>query len=127
MEKINLKENARVKEIIKAGFPQYAKLTAFIAVFPESGININSYWSGGSRDEFCIVHLPTLTRKLLPTSTHPYFDMKSVEGSTPDVVAKGGSLTLIRLPVEFALVCAGTFDGRPATARVYLNSLLGAG
>jgi hypothetical protein len=67
-----------------------------------------------------------LQRKSLPTRTHPYFDI-TVRGlantENADVeVDHVGNITLRRLPDGFALVAAGTFCGKAATAHVYLNA-----
>jgi hypothetical protein len=72
------------------------------------------------------VELSSLQRKSLPTRTHPYFDV-AVRGlnntENADIEVDGvGNVTLKRLPEGFALVAAGTFCGKPATAHVYLNS-----
>ena len=114
-----------VKRVVLAAFPSYRKHGAVISEFPEHGVNINSYWDGGSRDEYAIVELASNTRKALPTSTHPYFDVARrglVNPESPDVaVDHVGNITLKHLPEGFALVSAGTFCGKPATAHVYLN------
>jgi hypothetical protein len=88
-------------------------------------LSINSYWDGGSRTEFAVVELASLQRKSLPTRTHPYFDV-AVRGLTnaenADLeVDQVGNVTLKHLPEGFALVAAGTFCGKAATAHVYLN------
>ena len=122
---IELKQDPSLKRIILAGFPNYRKRSAFVSVFGERGQNINSYWDGGSRDEYAIVELATLARKSLPTSTHPYFDI-SARGlsSTQDdyvTIDHVGNVSLKRIPQGYALVSAGTFCGKPATAHVYFH------
>ena len=124
MQTIQLKTAPEVRRVIAAAFPSYRKQAAFLSVF-NGGVSINSYWDGGSRDEFAIVELANMNRKSLPTRTHPYFDI-AVKGLTnqenQDVsVDHVGNVTLKHLPEGFALVSAGTFCGKPATAHVYLN------
>ncbi len=123
---IALKEHPEVKRIILAAFPGYKKHRAFICTFGQSGHSINSYWDGGSRSEYAIVHLPTLQRKSLPTSTHPYFDVARqglANAENQDLtVDHVGNVTLKNLPVDFALVQAGISCGKPATASVMVNA-----
>lgn len=122
---IELKNAPEIRKLVRIAFPDYRKLRASINVFPECGININSYWGGGSRDEYAIVELSTMTRKALPTSTHPYFDIaRHGLANRSNAVLEtdhAGNVTLKVLPENFALVCAGTFCGKPATASVYLS------
>jgi hypothetical protein len=122
LQTIDLKAYPAIKRIILAAFPGYKKHRAFISDFGPSGKNINSFWDGGSRAEYAIVHLPTTTRKALPTSTHPYFDVASrgIAGESADVeVSDRGLITLKHLPPGFALVEAGTSCGKAATAHVF--------
>lgn len=124
LEPITLKTAPELKRVISAGFPSYKKLRAFLSAFPESGMNINSFWDGGSRDEYAIVELATNRRKNLPTSTHPYFDVerKGIAGESEVItVSDRGNITLKTLPEGFALVSCGIFCGKTATAHVYLN------
>jgi hypothetical protein len=125
LQAIELKSAPEVKRVIVAGFPGYKKHRAFLSAFPESGKNINSYWDGGSRDEYAIVELSTMQRKPMPSSTHPYFDIARHGMANQDngIVESDhvGNITLKMLPEGFALVSAGTFCGKQATAHVYLN------
>lgn len=124
IQTVTLKTSPEVKRVILAAFPSYKKHSAFLSVF-NGGHSINSYWDGGSRDEYAIVELATLTRKTLPTRTHPYFEIAArglCNQETQDVhVDHVGNVTLKHLPDGFALVSAGTFCGKPATAHVFLN------
>ncbi len=126
MESIELKMNPEVRAVILAAFPSYRKHKAFVHVFGEHGHGINSYWDGGSRNEYAIVHMPTRQCKAMPTSTHPYFDIarRGLAGAeSPDVTIDGrGNVTLKRLPEDFALVQAGTFSGKPAMASIFVNA-----
>ena len=123
-ESITLKDHPEVKRVVLAAFPSYRKLKATLSAF-NGGININSYWDGGTRNEYSIVELATLQRKSLPTRTHPFYDVavKGLCGAENEVVSVDhvGNITLKVLPEGFALVEAGTFCGKPATAHIYLN------
>lgn len=122
---VKVKENPEIKRIILAAFPNYKKHNAFVSVF-NGGANISSYWSGGSRDEHAIVEIATGRRKNLPTQTHPYFDIASRGlANTQDEfvsVDNAGNVTLKILPPGYALVTAGTFCGKAATASIKFNS-----
>jgi hypothetical protein len=123
--KVKLSTTPDLNQVIQRAFPSYRKLNCFVTTFPEAGVNINSYWDGGSRREYALVELSTMQRKSLPTNSLPYFDkasrgMANLENpavSTDHV----GNITLKYLPVNFVLVEAGTFCGKSATAFVYVN------
>lgn len=123
---IELKSAPDVKRVITAAFPSYRKQRAFVSVFPEHGKTINSYWDGGSRDEYAIVELETGRRHALPTATHPYFDVTryGLVNTQDDYVSVDhvGNVTLKALPDGFALVQAGTFCGKPSPAHLYVNA-----
>jgi hypothetical protein len=123
METITLKTAPEISKIVKAAFPAYKKQKVFLSVF--SPKSINTYWDGGSRDEYALVDLSSMRTKSLPTSTHPFFDVQdhglaNTNGNhvTVDHV---GNITLNAIPEGFALVSAGTFCGKPATAHVRLH------
>ncbi len=123
---IELKANQDIKRLIAAAFPSYKKHKAFVYVFGEHGKSINSYWDGGSRSEYAIVELATGARKSLPTQSHPYYDIArgGLANAENEVLSVDhvGNVTLKVLPEGYALVQAGTFCGKPATAFVYLNA-----
>jgi len=123
-QSIELRQAPEVKRLVLAAFPSYRKLRASIAAFPGC-VNINSYWDGGSRSEFALVELATMVRKPLPTRTHPFFEVaaRGMANQESEVlkVDHVGNVSLKVLPEGFALVEAGTFCGKPATAHVYLN------
>jgi hypothetical protein len=124
MTTFNLKTQPELKRVITAAFPNYRKHNAWLSEFRPT--EINSYWDGGSRDEYAIVDLVTGQRKNLPTSTHPYFDVAryGVQGENEMVaVSERGNITLKLLPENFALVRSGTFCGKPATAHVFVNAV----
>jgi hypothetical protein len=102
---------AGIGELVSKTFPSNRKP---IKVGEFRGpMNINSYWSGGSRDEFKLIDLETKEIFSVPSS-HPYFDMKE-NGE------RVGELEIKELPPNTALVCGGTFCGKPATVRVLLR------
>lgn len=117
---VELRHDPRMKAIVRAAFPRYAKRRAYVSVFSSHGERINSYWDGGSRDEYAIVELATLRPSTLPTATHPYFDLAARGvASTEDeyvTVDHVGNVRLKAIPPGFVLVQAGTFCGKPATA-----------
>lgn len=119
-----LKLYPEIKRVIVAAFPNYKKKKAMVSVF-KGEVNVNSYWSEGSRSEYGIVELATMSRKLLPTPTHPYFDVanRGLAGTGNRVLSADhvGNITLKELPSGYALVSAGTFCGKPATTHVYFN------
>ena len=123
---VHLRNAPEVKRVIQAAFPEYRKLKAYLSAFPEGGKQINSYWDGGSRSYYKLVHIPTLQSYFAgPLTSHPYFDierhgmaLKQDDYVTVDHV---GNVTLKTLPESWALVESGIFCGKPATAHVYLN------
>jgi hypothetical protein len=121
METVNLKSSPEVHRVITAAFPGYKKHNAFLSAFSDCGVEINSYWDGGSKSVFVLVDLATLARKALPTSSHPYFDMHAASGQTPDVIVDRGNVTLTQLPEGVVLIEGGTFCGKTATAHVHVN------
>lgn len=122
---IELKDAKEIRHLIQQGFPTYKKRTAFLSEFGAHGVNINSYWDGGSRDEYALVELATGARRTLPTATHPYFDIagRGLANQQDDIVEidRGGNIRLKVLPEGFALIRAGWFCGKPAIAHVFLN------
>lgn len=123
---VELKTNFDLKRIISAAFPDYKKKTAWISPFSERGVQINSYYDGGTRSLFAIVNLETGECKPLPTQTHPYYNIaaKGLTDQSNGVLSvdRGGNVTLMVLPEGYALVEAGSFCGKPATAHIFLNS-----
>lgn len=123
MTTIELKTAPEISRIVKAAFPGYKKHKAFLSAFGPT--TINSYWDGGSRDEYALVELATLRTKPLPTASHPFYDVTAhgMANTTGEYVTidRVGNIRLNVLPEGFALVSAGTFCGKPATAHVRLN------
>ena len=122
---IQLSKEPLAKRIVTLAFPSYRKRTAWLSTFSERGQQINSYWSGGTRDEYAIVQLDTMARVPMPTVGHPYFEVRGAGIASGEdqyvIVDHVGNVTLKALPPGFVLVCAGTFCGKPATAKIYAN------
>jgi hypothetical protein len=127
MERINLKDSPNVRAVILAAFPRYRKHAAYVHTFGPRGVNVNSYWDGGSRAEYAIVDLTSMRCRALPTATHPSYDIAHagvLNTENQDVaVDRVGNVTLKRLPVGFALVEAGITCGKAATASVYYSAV----
>lgn len=122
--KVELKSAPDIRRVVLSAFPSYRKHNAYISVFGEHGKTINSYWDGGSRDEYAVVELSTGKRHALPTQSHPYFNIvRNGAANTEDAnvsVDHVGNVTLKHLPEGFVLVQAGTSCGKPATAHLYV-------
>lgn len=114
-----------VANVVRVAFPDYRKKKVFAQVFPERGQNINSYWDGGSKDVFTLVHLETKQRLPLPTQSHPYFDIVrgNLANASNEVVSidSAGNITLKYLPENVVLIRCGTFCGKPSTAHIYFH------
>src|SRR5271166_1892159 len=101
--RFKLTSEPALAKLIRAAFPSYKKREAVISAFPETcGMNINSYWDGGSRDEYAIVELATGALRPLPTRTHPFFEVaaKGLANQENEVVSIDhvGNVTLKILP-----------------------------
>jgi hypothetical protein len=85
-----LSEQPQVETIIRAAFPGYRKHSATVEHFPaqHGGITGNSFWDSGSRDEYAVVELTSLTRRSLPTQTHPYFDLHGLTETGPALASE---------------------------------------
>lgn len=121
---VDLKDCPEVKRVILAAFPSYKKRRAFISEFSDQhGVNINSYWDGGSKSEFALVALATMQRKEMPSQSHPFYDVERAGMANTEnqdvAVDHVGNIRLKRLPEGIALVEAGYFCSKAATAHVY--------
>lgn len=118
-----LKQHPELRRVILAAFPNYRKLKASISTFRP--MSINSYWDGGSRDEYAVVDIAARQSVAYPSAGHPYFDVAGrgiADVEDPHIaVDHVGNVTLKHLPLNYALVKAGTFCGKPSTACVYVN------
>ena len=108
--------------LVKRAFPDYRKRTVSVTTFPGERI-INSYWDGGSRDDYAVVHIASGAVKPLPTATHPYFDVgaRGMAGQQTSAFRSDhvGNIYLTHLPDGYALIRAGWFCGKPRQATVY--------
>src|SRR5262245_54648918 len=123
MTTIELKAVPELKKLVTTAFPGYKKHNVWLSVFHE--MDINSYWDGGSKDTYVLVDLVSGTRKSLPTSTHPYYDVaRHVEPGENALISVDarGFITLKQLPENYALVQGGIFCGKTATCHVYVNA-----
>lgn len=107
MNRVNLKAHPEVKAIILAADPTYRKREACVLV-QESVSLYGTYWSGGSRSTYAAVDLAT----------------KAI-GQAPQYAPRqfGGPATTptCDIPQGVAIVRTGIFDGKTATAYVYVN------
>lgn len=119
-----LKSAPELKRVVLAAFPSYRKLRCTFSAF-QGEENINSYWDGGTKDEFAIVELSTMQRRALPSKTHPFYEVAryGMANKENEVIRTDhvGNIYLKLLPAGFALVKAGTFCGKPATAHIFFN------
>jgi len=111
-----------LKRLVLAAFPEYRRRTVSASTFPEQGTQVNSFWDGGSRDQYMLLD-EAGRKRTLPTS-HPYFDVArhgnpAGENELVKIDARG-NITLKALPAGCVLVRGGTFCGKPAQAHVYL-------
>ncbi len=108
-----------VEDILRASGVRHRKGSATIVAWidsePGHGMRVNSFWDGGSRDEYSLVHLPTMQARKLPTSTHPHFDLR------PDGT-RTGILELCRLPDDCVLVEGGIFCGKTSHAVIHARA-----
>ena len=119
---IELKNEPGLKQLLNRALPGYRKHKCFVSVFRPT--NINSYWDGGSRDEFTLIHLGSMEKRELPTYTHPYFDVAryGIQGENDMVsVDSRGNVTLKAIPAGWALIRSGYFCGKPATAEIMVH------
>lgn len=118
---VELKNSPALKRLVKGAFPDYRKRNVFVSPFAANGEHVNSYWDGGSRDEHVLIEINTLRTKPLPTS-HPFYDLagKGISNVEDEYVTidSAGNVRLKTIPRGYALVTAGTFCGKPATAHI---------
>jgi len=98
-----------IARIIQASFPDNHKPAVSVEVFrPRS---LNSYWDGGSKDEYVFVRLEDHKAVEIPTS-HPYYDRRN-DGS------RMGNVELTQLPEGVVLVHGGYFCGKKIQLTIY--------
>jgi len=120
---VRLSSTPDVRDVVRAAFPDYRKREAIVCTF-YAGLRINSYWSGGTRNEFAVVELATLRCHNLPTATNPLYDvaLRGLANKADGFVKidEAGNITLKTLPDGFVVVRAGDFCGKRATAYVFV-------
>lgn len=104
---LTLKQNPRLARIVLAAFPAYRKHQVFVSVTARVGLG-GSYWNGGSRSTYIAVNLANGYSASAPQFNPPQF---------------GGPITdpVVTLPEDVAIVQGGIFNGKPATAHIYLR------
>ena len=104
---IELKDYPEIKAVILAAFPGYRKKQAGIES-RESFSMHGTYWDGGSRNEYAAVDLVSMRSKGAP--------------QYPPTQFGGPGTQTMDIPLNVAIVEAGTFCGKPATARVLVRA-----
>ncbi len=123
MTKYELKNNPTLKAFVARVLPSYRKHNVYVSEFGSR--NINSYWDGGSKSDYCLVDLNTMRTLPLPSSSHPYFDVAryTAGGENESVsIDHAGNITLKVLPPNTALIETGYFCGKPSTAHIFVNA-----
>ena len=105
------KDDETVNRIVLATFPDNHKPVSVTEFHGPK--NVNSYWDGGSRNEYALYELHTEKVYRVPTS-HPFFDRKS--NGLPC-----GNLEMRELPPNTVLVQGGVFCGKPSTIVLYFH------
>lgn len=107
MHRVTLRTAPELARIIRAAAPDYRKREAVLLARDTVTIT-GTYWSDGSRSTYHAVDLRTLRQLPAPQYAPPQF---------------GGPATdpQVSIPEGVAIVETGIFQGKPATARVYLN------
>lgn len=105
--RVTLRTAPEIARIIRAADPNYRKREASILARETVAIS-GTYWDGGSRSTYHAVDLATLRQ--LPA---PHYDPPQFGGPSTDPT--------VNIPEGVAIVCTGVFQGKPATARVYVN------
>ena len=107
MYRVTLRTAPEIARIIKAADPNYRKREASILARETVAISA-TYWDEGSRSTYHAVELATLRQLPAPHYNPPQF---------------GGPATdpTVAIPEGVAIVCTGVFQGKTATARVYVN------
>ena len=107
MNIIELKTAPELVRVIKSADNTYRKMKAFLRVGSTVTLS-NTYWDGGSRSTYTAVCLTTGHNKGAPQYAPPQF---------------GGpaNAPTVSIPEGIAIVETGVFQGKTATATVYLN------
>lgn len=107
MQRIDLKTAPELVKVIRAADSTYRKHQATLSASETVRLS-GTYWDGGSRSEYTAVDLVTGRSKGAPQYDPPQF---------------GGPLVdpVVAIPENIAIVETGIFQGKQATARVYVN------
>lgn len=105
--RVTLRTAPEIARIIRAADPTYRKREASILAREHCTIS-GTYWDEGSRSTYHAVDLRTMRQLPAPQYNPPQF---------------GGPATdpTVAIPEGVAIVETGIFQGKPATARVYVN------
>lgn len=104
-------KDASIAPIARTAFPNYNGKTCKVDNFRP--MRVNSYWDGGSKDEFALIDLATKQQWRIPTS-HPHFD-RQPNGSAV------GILECNELPPNCALVRHSIFCGKDAGLTIFVR------
>jgi hypothetical protein len=105
MEIVTLQAGTKLAQVCKL----VSKKRKAILASPTEKVTISgSYWDGGSRSEYFLVDLHTMRATPIPGVAPVQFG-----GPREDPV--------VNLAPHQAVVCAGTFCGKPATPTVYFH------
>ncbi len=95
-------------KILLALLHGYRKHHVYVTV--SKSVNVNSYWDGGSIENFTLVH-----------KNNPRMPLRILEGQTPNTPANPHGSDHVLLPGEI-IIQTGVFMGKPATACVHFHS-----
>lgn len=107
MQTVTLKDHPEILRAIRAADPTYRKTKAFLFV-RESVTLGGTYWDGGSRSTYTAVDLASGRSKGAPQYAPPQFGGPR---QAPEVT----------LSPDVAIVKTGVFQGKTATATVYVH------
>ena len=103
--------NPDIKRVAKLAFPSYKGRKFRVQSF-RPGMNVNSYWDGGSRDYFALVSLET-GQVFTSPATHPCFD-RAPSGD------RLGLVIISKLPENTVLVERSIFCGKECGLTVHV-------
>jgi hypothetical protein len=112
MSNVIYTNNETVKDIAKTAYPSYNGKKFSVSVFPEGGMEINSYWGGGSRDYYCLVNLSTRPYRTMPLPSNSAFER-----------GKNTVNEITSLPDYVVLVRHCIFQGKDLGIRIFCSQL----
>jgi len=104
---IDLKKNPEIKAVIQSADSSYKKHKAFLQVRERVSLS-NTYWDGGSRSTYHAVRL----------------DNKASLGApqyAPSAFGGSSHVKVVEIPEGVVIVETGYFQGKTATASVYVS------